>query len=230
MDETVRRFAVSDVERLSGRYSRALAGNAAGQAVLIGALERSVELGYDGWCAIDGEPDGEVGRAEELWARWQRQRDFTPEAERWPDRLAKRGDAASERVLEAAATCLVEAGAELGLTAGGHGRGATTVLSDVGRQAAEAGAALWCAFDDPSVEDDDIPAATPSQPAPDPLWGDTVRVATAANIAECELVQDFSRMPAFRARGVGAAGTHPSSWAAATATFTYRSPRQPMPG
>jgi hypothetical protein len=190
MDEVVRRFAAAEVDRLGGRYARALAGNPAGRGLLVAAVERSVGLGYEGWCAVVGEPDVGVASGEDLWGRWSQQRDLTPEAERWPERLAERNDDASARVLGDAAMGLIEVGDEFGLTTGGRGRGATVALADVGRQAAEAGAALRFALDDatPGVQP---PRALPADAGVAPVSGDTVRVASAANTAECELIQGF---------------------------------------
>jgi hypothetical protein len=181
------RLAADELDGLRRRFGRSLRDNAEGEALLHDALQEAVAIGFEAWSEIEGRPD--AGSTDgDVWARWQAQRQLTPEAAAWPERLAVGSSSVASTALEAAEEAMLAAGAELGLIGAGRGRGARRVLREAGAQAAEAGAALCFALDD--ADDDPLPVVATA--APDlavPPRGDTVRVATAANSAECELLQ-----------------------------------------
>lgn len=198
-------FAQEQVDELEQRFPRSLRDNPEGQRLLSDAIERAVLLGVHGWAVGSDPADRFPEQDEHVWMRWQAQRDLTPEAERWPERLVASERESAQSALQAAEAELVDAGGELGMTGAGGGRRARWALAELGRQAAEAGAALVCALDDPLEEEAEPPLAVPAVPLSAPPGSGLVRVANASNLAECELLQGLlanAGIPSEARRGV----------------------------
>lgn len=182
-------FVSQEVRGLERQFGRALRDNTAGQAMLSAAIEQAVRVGIGAWSEIQGAVVGDVEwNGDDAQAAWLAQKQLTPEAERWPVRLGVSGSA-GEAALEEAEAVLLAAGSELGMTGAVGGRRARAALADVGRQAAEAGASLAYALSrEPEVEEPVVGTAAPERPVPAGV--DAVHVATAMNLAECELIQN----------------------------------------
>lgn len=198
--QMVRRFARGEVAWLERELRRALEDNHEGQALLLTAVERAVTLGMRGW----GSTDFDGLATDDLWGLWQARRQLTPEAERWPELLGAAGGRDAARVLDEAEAVLLDAGAELGMIGALGGRRARRVLADVGRQSAEAGASLAYVLSAPSpaaAASAPPPRAVPAEPMRIQPIENAVKVATAGNLAECELLQ-----------GLLAEAGIPSSW------------------
>ena len=187
--DLLRRHVDEAIDSLRGRTRRALDDNEHGRTLIAGALERAVVAGFGAWSAIEAGPGRPWPKSEdETWTRWQHQRQLTPEALRWPERLAHADDPRAAETLERAVAGALEAGAELGLTGAIGGRGARRALTDLARQAAEAGAALRCGLEGDLPDPPPLPAR--EEPALNRSLGkDTVQVAVASNLPECELIQ-----------------------------------------
>lgn len=181
-------MAAAEVTALEARFGRALRGNVEGQAIIAAAIEQAVSAGFEAWPRAAPEPDEDLS-ADEVWTRWQAQRRFTPEARRWPERLARSGDENATAALARAEQALLAAGGELGMTGAVGGRRARRALVDTGRQAAEAGAALRCALEEGDRPVAEAAVATPAAAPRRVVAGEAVRIATAANSAECEMLQ-----------------------------------------
>lgn len=181
---SLERLIAREVERvlgeLEGTNQRALADNPAGNAVVADALRESIWLGIRAGCEFEGCSPQELDtRRESAWEDWWHMRDEAPEARSWPAFLAVRAPS----ILNQADELLAAAATELNL----RGRPARH-LRNAGALAAEAGAALARALAQPASLEDEPEAAIlapigPVQP------DRSVRVATAANQAEAELLQ-----------------------------------------
>jgi hypothetical protein len=179
-DDLIRREADAIVESIARSHPRQLTDNPDGVELLWDAVREAIGLGLDAGCEHAGHLAQELDFSHpEAWALWQRQRDRTPEARAWPAELA----ATEPRVLARARALLEGAGRELGL----QGRPARA-LGDLGEQAAEAGAALARALNEPTAVPD-FPRSATAGPVGDLQPDGTVRVAVAANQAEAELLQ-----------------------------------------
>jgi hypothetical protein len=189
-DQLLQRFAQDEVAWLARWFRRALEDNPDGQELLTTAVLRAARLGVEGWTRLTLRYplDGQEGDRE-LWARWQAQRELTPEAERWPERLAEADGPLVEQALDEAEALLLDAGAELGMTGAVSGRRARRALADIGRQAAEAGATLAYVLATRPEREPQAPRAVPAEPMRWQPVADAVKVATTSNLAECELLQ-----------------------------------------
>jgi Putative prokaryotic signal transducing protein len=172
-----------EVERVCGELERnnpqALGDNPEGAALIADALRDSLWLGIAAGCQLESCSVGELDSdRERAWEDWWQVRGQTPEARSWPAFLAE----GAPRVLDQADELLASAAAELNL----RGRTARN-LRRAGAQAAEAGAALSRALsrkpDEPEPQEAVLGSVGDVQP------DGIVRVATAANQAEAELLQ-----------------------------------------
>jgi hypothetical protein len=192
----IARLAGEELDAFAAHHTRALDENPEGRELLGAAFERAVGAGFE----AHGAPPAAVDD-ERAWARLRTELEVGLEGggRRWRRRLEEAGRA--EALTEAEETVLA-AGEELDLTGAAGGLGGRGALKRAGREAAEAGAALAeClgeAEDAPAAE---APGAAPTAAVPRAEADGSVRVATAANQAETELIQER-----LRAAGI------PSSW------------------
>jgi hypothetical protein len=184
---------------LQRAHRRVLCDNPEGSALVARALGQALLVGLRAQCKLDGLYPHNLHARDDAWADWQRVRDETPEAVDWPHEL---GQTVPDAVREAG-ELLASAGAELDF----HTRRIAD-LRRVGEQCAEGGAALVRTLARPAWSE---PAPVEAEPGPvGPLEKDgTVRVATAANQAESELIQGMLESAGIRStwRTVGPAAT-----------------------
>ena len=191
----IARLAGEELEAFAAHHKRALEENPDGRELLQAAFQRAVAAGF----YAQGEPPEDSGE-ERAWGRLRTELEVgsADGGRRWRRRLDEAGRL--EVLAEAGATVLA-AGEELGLAGAAGGIGGRAALRRAGREAADGGAALAACLSEP----DDAPEAEPAAPAPPPGVSPepdgSVRVATAANQAETELIQER-----LRAAGI------PSSW------------------
>lgn len=171
---------LSDLQR---GHRRALEDNPDGSAVIAGALREAVLVGLRAQCEIDRRYLVSLDAGPDSWEQWQGAKDETPESLDWPAELEARAPEAAEHAGDA----LAAAGTELGI----HGH-ELRELRGAGEQAAEAGAALGRSLVEPPRSQPD-PIAAELAPVGRVQPDGTVSVATAANQAECELIQGLLR-------------------------------------
>ncbi len=181
---SLERLVAREVERLLTELEctneRALADNPEGSALVADALRGSIWLGIEAGCEFERcSVQGLDSGREHAWEDWWHVRDESPEARAWPAFLAARAPG----VLDQADELLAAAATELNL----RGRAARH-LRRAGAQAAEAGAALARALGHPASAEAE-PEEAVLAPAADVQPDGSVRVATAANRAEAELLQ-----------------------------------------
>lgn len=203
------RLATTELDAARGRLGEALRDNPEGEALLGDAIERAAQIGFDAWCDVAGAPP--EAPEDDLWDRWWAQRQLAPEAASWPVRLAYEGEIGAEAIA-AAEQELFDAGIELGLTGRGRGRYVRR-LQELGTQAAEAGAALRCALDQ-EPEPEPLPVATPAEPIVVERHDGLVRVATTANLPECEMLQGLLETEGIRSSWLRSGGDAPDYMAA----------------
>ncbi len=134
VDQLIARHVDALIEELQQRYSRRLADNPAGTAVMAKVLRRATVSGLLAQLELDRRFVGNLPASDpDTWGVWQRERRQTLEASEWPSRLA----AAMPTVIDGAGASVAAAGGEVGLRERRAGE-----LRRVGEQAAEAGAAL----------------------------------------------------------------------------------------
>lgn len=134
VDQLITRHVDAVIDELKRRYSRALAHNPAGTAIMAKVVRRATVSGLLAQLDLDGRfvgnlPGGNPG----TWDAWQGSRERTLEASEWPAHLA----AAMPSVIDGAGASVAAAGAEVGLRERRPGD-----VRRVGEQAAEAGGAL----------------------------------------------------------------------------------------
>ena len=160
-------------------HRRALEDNPEGCGLLAAAIEQALRFGFHAQCELEGVDPSEVEARTDTHDRWRHERDATPESRYWPEALAERAPEATD----AAGDLLVSAGAELGFR-----ERERRDLRWIGSQCAEAGAALARVLSHPEHEETPAVEAEPAKLGPLEADG-SVRVALAANQAECELLQ-----------------------------------------
>jgi hypothetical protein len=134
VDQLIGRHVDAVMEELHYRYSKALAHNPAGGAVMAKVVRRATVSGLLAQLDLDGRFVGHLpGAGATTWDDWQRQRRQTLEGSEWPAHLA----AAMPAITDEAGASVAAAGAEVGLRERRLGD-----VRRVGEQAAEAGAAL----------------------------------------------------------------------------------------
>ena len=134
VDQLIGRHVDAVMEELRYRYSKALAHNPAGSAVMAKVVRRATVSGLLAQLDVDGRFVGDLPEAgEETWDAWQRSRRQTLEGSEWPPRLSS----AMPEVVQSAGESVAAAGAEVGLRERRPGD-----LRRIGEQAAEAGSAL----------------------------------------------------------------------------------------
>ena len=134
VDQLISRHVDAVMEELRQRYSRALAHNPPGTAVMAKVVRRATVSGLLAQLDADGRFVGHLrGARPETWEAWQRSRRQTLDGSEWPARLAS----AMPDVVESAGASVAAAGAEVGLRERRPGD-----VRRVGEQAAEAGGAL----------------------------------------------------------------------------------------
>ena len=134
VDQLIGRHVDGVIEELQRRYSKSLAGNLAGTAVMAKVVRRATVSGLLGQLEADDHFVGHLrGAGAETWDVWQRMRSQTPEGSKWPAHLA----ATMPAVIDRAGAQVAAAGAEVGLRERRWGD-----VRRVGEQAAEAGGAL----------------------------------------------------------------------------------------
>ena len=188
-------MATRETDAFASRHRRALEDNEEGRALLVSAVVRAIEAGFAAAPGTPGDEHSELGQ-EQLWDRWLEQRNLTPEARAWPDRLASRRDPPAKSVLQTATDAVVGAGRELGLTGAAGRRGTAIELRELGEQAAEAGSALAHVLSQPDeplpgpgplvIEEADV-AENVREELIDP--DGHVRVATAGSEVEAEMLR-----------------------------------------
>ena len=134
VDELISRHVDGLIDDLRRRYSKSLAHNPPGTAVMAKVLRRATVSGLLAQLEADGNFVGHLrGARPETWDAWQGSRRQTLEGSEWPAELAR----AAPGEVEAAGASVAAAGAEVGLRERRAGE-----VRRVGEQAAEAGAAL----------------------------------------------------------------------------------------
>ena len=134
VDQLIGRHVDSVMEQLQRRYSKALAGNPAGTAVIAKVIRRATVTGLLAQLDADDHFVGHLrGAGPGTWEAWQGAREETLEGRRWPTHLAQSMPAA----IEAAGGSVAAAGAEVGLRERKAGE-----VREIGEQSAEAGGAL----------------------------------------------------------------------------------------
>ena len=134
VDQLISRQVDAVMDELRHRYSKALAHNPAGTAVMAKVVRRATVSGLLAQLDLDGRFVGHLpGAGPATWDDWQRRRRQSLEGSEWPAHLAT----AMPEVVEAAGASVATAGAEVGLRERRLGD-----VRRVGEQAAEAGAAL----------------------------------------------------------------------------------------
>ena len=119
VSDALTRFVAREVGELAARFPRALDDNRAAEEVLTLALERAAMLGLEVEGPVEERPI-DIS-SEELWHAWWSERNATVEARSWPERLGV-GSVAERQAAAEAASCLVDAGTELGMTGAVGGR------------------------------------------------------------------------------------------------------------
>jgi hypothetical protein len=192
----IARLAGEELDAFAAHHSRALDENPEGRELLGAAFERAVAAGFEAHGAPAAAADDE-----RAWARLHTELEVGLEGggRRWRRRLEEAGRA---EVLSEAEGNVLAAGEELDLTGAAGGLGGRGALKRAGREAAEAGAALAeCLGEADDAPVAEAPGAAPTAAVPEAETDGSVRVATAANQAETELIQER-----LRAAGI------PSSW------------------
>ncbi len=134
VDQLLTRHVDAVIEELRQRYSRALADNAPGTAVMTKVVRRATVSGLLAQLDADGRFVGHLpAPGPETWDAWQRSRQQTLEGSEWPARLAS----AVPEVVKSAGESVAAAGVEVGLRERRAGE-----VRRIGEQAAEAGGAL----------------------------------------------------------------------------------------
>jgi len=165
--------------KLQRQHARALEGNPEGCAAIAVALDAALLAGLQAQCELDGLEPGQLQASAQDWEAWEQQREEGSPSLGWPHHLARIAPQAVERASE----LLASAATDLDLRMPER-----RALTRAGGQCAEAGAALVRTLTRPAPSE--APAFS-AEPAPvGPLEPDgSVRVALAANQAECELIQ-----------------------------------------
>ena len=134
VDDLISRHVDDLVAELQRRYSRALAQNPPGTAIMAKVLRRATVSGVMAQLDADGNFVGHLrGAGPHTWEEWQAARRETAEGSEWPARLSQAAPAAVER----GAGSVASAGAEVGLRERRPGE-----VRRIGEQAVEAGGAL----------------------------------------------------------------------------------------